>query len=273
MATADLQAAAERSAFAADCDGAPAASRPCPICGAPMSSAKGSACSDRCRAAKSRRVPSEILEAQLRSRDSEWVFPNSETKGPYSSHYVGKVWRTKARKAGPSDFRFRDLRHHGVAVALNAGFSGAIVQDLGRWTSEAPPRSAPPGSVPGGPGAPPRLPVRKRCEAAGTWRAQPWEAIPGAIRDNLPTSPAGCPIRHGLMPVGRPSACTDRRRAEKSRRRRANELTAIANGLAVTLRQLWACRSPGRQPLRLPRPCRRPHSSYRQLPGLASRSA
>ena len=77
-----------------------------------------------------------ILEAQLRTHDSEWVFPNPETGAPYCRHYVGKVWRTRARKAGLSDFHFHDLRHHGATVALNAGFSGAIVQELGRWKSE-----------------------------------------------------------------------------------------------------------------------------------------
>jgi integrase len=77
-----------------------------------------------------------ILKAQLRSHDSEWVFPNPETKSPYSRYYVGKVWRVKARKAGLSDFHFHDLRHHGATLALNAGFSGTIVQELGRWKSE-----------------------------------------------------------------------------------------------------------------------------------------
>ena len=65
-----------------------------------------------------------ILEEQLRTHDCEWVFPNPETGAPYCRHYVGKVWRTRARKAGLSDFHF------------HAGFSGAIVQELGRWKSE-----------------------------------------------------------------------------------------------------------------------------------------
>lgn len=77
-----------------------------------------------------------ILKAQLKSHGSEWVFPNPETKSPYSRHYVGKIWRTKARKAGLADFHFHDLRHHGATLVLNAGFSGAIVQELGRWKSE-----------------------------------------------------------------------------------------------------------------------------------------
>jgi integrase len=77
-----------------------------------------------------------ILKTQLRSHDSEWAFPNPETGSPYSRHYVAKVWRVKARKAGLSDFHFHDLRHHGATLALNAGFSGSIVMDLGRWKSE-----------------------------------------------------------------------------------------------------------------------------------------
>jgi hypothetical protein len=32
---------------------------------------------------------------------------------------------------------FHDLRHHGPSVALNAGFSGQVVRDLGGWKSEA----------------------------------------------------------------------------------------------------------------------------------------
>lgn len=77
-----------------------------------------------------------ILKAQLKSHESEWVFPNPATKSPYCRHYVGKMWRTRARKADLSDFHFHDLRHHGATVALNAGFAGAIVQELGRWKSE-----------------------------------------------------------------------------------------------------------------------------------------
>lgn len=52
--------------------------RPCPVCGAPLTGAKTSACSDRCRAAKSRRrradalterdrLVRELLEAAVRA--------------------------------------------------------------------------------------------------------------------------------------------------------------------------------------------------------------
>jgi integrase len=71
-----------------------------------------------------------------KARTSEWVFPNPDTGAPYGRHTIGKAWRLKARKAGLADFHFHDLRHHGATVALNAGFSGAIVQELGRWKSE-----------------------------------------------------------------------------------------------------------------------------------------
>jgi integrase len=77
-----------------------------------------------------------ILKAQLRSHESEWVFPNPRTGNPYSRYHVGKVWRVHARKAGLSDFHFHDLRHHGATRALSAGFSAPIVQDLGRWKTE-----------------------------------------------------------------------------------------------------------------------------------------
>jgi len=42
-----------------------ASSRPCPVCGAPLRGRQRSACSDRCRAAKSRRgrLPLPVAEA------------------------------------------------------------------------------------------------------------------------------------------------------------------------------------------------------------------
>ncbi len=44
----------------------PIPTRPCPACGAPMTGRRTSACSDRCRAAKSRRtrIPLPIAEAR-----------------------------------------------------------------------------------------------------------------------------------------------------------------------------------------------------------------
>ena len=46
------------------------------------------------------------------------------------------MFRAAARKVGLVDFHFHDLRHHGATVALNAGFSGQVVKDLGGWKSE-----------------------------------------------------------------------------------------------------------------------------------------
>lgn len=76
-----------------------------------------------------------ILQKQLGSHSSEWVFP-SPNGGPYSRHYVGRLWRKKAKAAGLSDFHFHDLRHHGATMALNAGFTAPIVMALGRWKTE-----------------------------------------------------------------------------------------------------------------------------------------
>jgi len=76
-----------------------------------------------------------ILARGLSGLSHEWVFP-SPTDRPYSRHYVGKVWRRAARAAGLVDFHFHDLRHHGATMILNAGFSGSVVQDAGRWKSD-----------------------------------------------------------------------------------------------------------------------------------------
>ncbi len=76
-----------------------------------------------------------ILQEQLDSHSSEWVFP-SRLGGPYSRDHVGRVWRRAAKAAGLHDFHFHDLRHHGATIALNAGYSSSIVMALGRWKSE-----------------------------------------------------------------------------------------------------------------------------------------
>jgi len=77
-----------------------------------------------------------LLQAQLDSHDSQWVFPNPETGQPYSRSRVSERWRKAAKKAGLEDFHFHDLRHHGATRVLNAGFSTSIVMALGRWKSE-----------------------------------------------------------------------------------------------------------------------------------------
>jgi integrase len=76
-----------------------------------------------------------ILRGQLEGHSSEWVF-QSPGGGPYSRHYVSKVWRRAARAAGLSDFHFHDLRHHGATMALNAGYTAPIVMALGGWKTE-----------------------------------------------------------------------------------------------------------------------------------------
>jgi len=58
---------AERAAHGAPVVVFPDTIRPCPVCGAPMTGRRTSACSDRCRAAKSRRqrVPLPVAEAKM----------------------------------------------------------------------------------------------------------------------------------------------------------------------------------------------------------------
>ena len=77
----------------------------------------------------------EILGRALTAHTSAWVFPSPADR-PYSRVHVGREWRKVSRGVGLSDFHFHDLRHHGATQALNAGFSGPIVQALGGWKSE-----------------------------------------------------------------------------------------------------------------------------------------
>jgi integrase len=76
-----------------------------------------------------------ILRAAL-ARPSKHVFPNPDDV-PYSRVHISRLFRTAAKKTGLTDWHFHDLRHHGASVALNAGFSGQVVKDLGGWKSEA----------------------------------------------------------------------------------------------------------------------------------------
>jgi predicted nucleic acid-binding Zn ribbon protein len=55
MPSASLPKESERAAVAARGAAVVASSRPCPVCGEPMTGRRTSACSDKCRAAKSRR--------------------------------------------------------------------------------------------------------------------------------------------------------------------------------------------------------------------------
>ncbi len=78
-----------------------------------------------------------ILRAALaRPSRNGWVFPSPDDR-PYSRVHVSRLFRRAAQAIGLEDWRFHDLRHHGASVALNAGFSGQVVKDLGGWKSEA----------------------------------------------------------------------------------------------------------------------------------------
>jgi integrase len=73
---------------------------------------------------------------QLYTRgDSARVF-TSPDNAPYTRRAIGRVFRRAARAAGLKDFHFHDLRHHGATVALNRGFTSAVVQALGGWKTE-----------------------------------------------------------------------------------------------------------------------------------------
>ncbi len=71
MPSACLPEKSERAAVGAHVVAFPEAIRPCPVCGQAMTGRKTSACSDKCRAAKSRRrrVPLPVTEAKA-IRDS-----------------------------------------------------------------------------------------------------------------------------------------------------------------------------------------------------------
>jgi integrase len=77
----------------------------------------------------------KLLQTQLASHDSPWVFPKPDGR-PYSREQVGKVFRRFSRGAGLRDFHFHDLRHHGATMALNKGFTAPIVMALGGWKTE-----------------------------------------------------------------------------------------------------------------------------------------
>jgi integrase len=64
----------------------------------------------------------KILLGQLEAHDKAWVLPSPEGV-PYSRVHVSRVFRKAARAVGLKDFHFHDLRHHGVTMALNAGFT------------------------------------------------------------------------------------------------------------------------------------------------------
>jgi predicted nucleic acid-binding Zn ribbon protein len=67
MADTSLPEKTERAAVSAPVVAFQEALRPCPVCGAPMTGRQTSACSDRCRATKSRqrRIPLPVAEAKM----------------------------------------------------------------------------------------------------------------------------------------------------------------------------------------------------------------
>jgi integrase len=73
-----------------------------------------------------------LREALAQHPASAWVRPVS----PTSASWVGKVFRQAAGGAGLRDFHSHDLRHHGATMALNAGFTVPIVQELGGRKSQ-----------------------------------------------------------------------------------------------------------------------------------------
>jgi len=77
----------------------------------------------------------KLLRTHLEQHSSEWVFP-SPSGEPYCRRHISKEFRTATRAAGLRDFHFHDLRHHGATVALNKGYSSAIVMKLGGWSTE-----------------------------------------------------------------------------------------------------------------------------------------
>jgi len=77
----------------------------------------------------------KLLQRQLEGHEAEWIFPGPDGT-PYSRVHVSRVFRKAARGAGLKDFHFHDLRHHGATMALNAGFTTAVLMDIGGWKTE-----------------------------------------------------------------------------------------------------------------------------------------
>jgi len=77
----------------------------------------------------------KILRRQLEAHEAVWVFPGPDG-APYSRVHVSRVFRKATRGAGLKDFHFHDLRHHGATMALNAGFTTAVLMDIGGWKTE-----------------------------------------------------------------------------------------------------------------------------------------
>jgi len=75
-----------------------------------------------------------LLEEQLASHESEWVFP-SPTGGPYSRGHFSRRWREAARRISLGNFTLHDWRHHGATKALKKSKDPEAVRELLRVTS------------------------------------------------------------------------------------------------------------------------------------------
>jgi integrase len=77
-----------------------------------------------------------LTRALARSpQGSPYVFSNPRNGKVYSANHVSRCWRKAARAVGLRDFTFHDLRHHGPTIAVNAGASVPVLQQLGGWKS------------------------------------------------------------------------------------------------------------------------------------------
>lgn len=85
------------------------------------------------KAGKARYVPLSagalrLLEAVPRFHGCQYVFPNPETKLPYSLSC--RAWRTVRKRAGLDDVRMHDLRHSFASFLVNSGRSLYEVQQI-----------------------------------------------------------------------------------------------------------------------------------------------
>jgi integrase len=80
----------------------------------------------------------QILEEQLRSHDSEWVFPALHGGKPLSSASVTRRWAQAARSAELPHYPFHFLRHLAVTLAYSTGVSAQSLMSLGGWKSLQP---------------------------------------------------------------------------------------------------------------------------------------
>jgi integrase len=75
----------------------------------------------------------QILEEQLRSHNSEWVFPAAHGDKPMSSVSVTRHWGQAARSAGRAHLPFHFLRLLAVELAANKGVPIHCLASFGGW--------------------------------------------------------------------------------------------------------------------------------------------